>query len=162
MLDLCKKIFEIARIRDFTIRTHPVCKLTSKQIDLLSGFNFDDCSNWSLGEIDFNNTVSISISSSSAIETAAYGCGVIWLPFLDQRSVIFGEILSKIGYVCLNRFDFEEYIKELNNPNKVKHLIYSTSYQYNKYFAASDDEEFTFEQVISNINKSRGIDFKNN
>ncbi|MCZ4319932.1 hypothetical protein O4H26_13135 [Aequorivita viscosa] len=101
-------------------REHPNLKITIKQLGLLKGV----CSNlvcitselWQ--NVKFTNVLAITSNSTSGIDALSRGASLLWLPFLTEQSLQFGEMMENLGFTVTNESDFNKFIiSYLNSSN---------------------------------------------
>jgi hypothetical protein len=129
------------------IRTHPLCQLTAYQYKKLTKFEIVDISNIAMNCITFDNCVAISINSTAAVEACSYGCGILWLPYLNKRAVIFEPVMAILGLVLDDTKDFKESISSLVSIEKRKDLINACTDSFKKNFSGNDSLKTLFKKL---------------
>lgn len=134
-------------VKILAIRTHPLCKLTESQMEKLSGFEIDDISSVPMNTINFDNTVAVSINSTAAVEACSYGCGIFWMPYLNERSVIFAPIMNILGYVAGNSAEGNTFLQNhLDDARRVE-FVNACTESYNENFKGTDNAALLFKKL---------------
>ena len=138
---LVELLIQLKNKREIIIRQHPIQKLTNKQLSLLSQ-NFtiaEDITAQDYNNYEFKQVIAITINSTAVLEASQHGCGVIWLPFLNSRSIIFYEVMQSIGKVLESLEDLELFISQ---PKvNMQRFIEACTSSYITHFASKDQTE---------------------
>lgn len=145
MIDELLRIF--IKTKKIVIRTHPLCKLTNNQYKKLNPFEILDISNFAMNSITFNNCIAISINSTAAVEACSYGCGIIWIPYLNERSVIFEPIMSILGSSSNDTQSLKDNISELKSKDKKREFITICLNSYKLNFSGNDSLDVLFKEL---------------
>jgi hypothetical protein len=101
--------------------------------------NFVDCSAIQMMHIEFRSTIAIAINSTAAVEACSYGAGVIWLPYLNYRSVIFYPVMKILGAFFNNDDEFSNFTIRIQNRTERNLFIDECKNSYSSYFVGKDD-----------------------
>jgi hypothetical protein len=131
------------------IRQHPLRKLKKEQLEQLSNkFKvIKDITSQGYDLFHFNQVMAITINSTAVLEAAKHGCGVIWLPYLNSRALIFFEVMQKIGKAFRNTDELKQFlnISDTTSSEFIKACLGS----YADFFESKDQ----IKQFLNNLNK---------
>lgn len=129
--------------KDVVLRQHPLKPLTTSQLTQLKNkFNIiKDITSKDYANFEFINTLAITVNSTAIIEAVSHGCGAVWLPYLNSRSLLFFEIMTQLG-VIIERIDDLESLLQLSN-NEIDEIIVDCQKTYIRKFS-SKDQTFEF------------------
>lgn len=129
------------------IREHPLMPLTSEQklnlndkFDVIKNITSLDYTNYK-----FINVIALTVNSTAIIEAVKNGCGAIWMPYLNNRSLLFYEIMMKMGVVMKSYDDLNNFLTQKDSIRI--ELIKKCQESYLHFFDA-DDETFEFLQQM--------------
>jgi hypothetical protein len=123
------------------IRQHPLKKLTEKQNNQLkTKFEIThDITSQPYTRYELINVVAITINSTAVLEAAQHGCGIIWLPYLNSRSIIFYEIMQKIGKWFENTSELDFFLN--SSKGELLNFIGSCQIEYEELFESKDETD---------------------
>lgn len=141
------ELLKLKTTKDIVIRQHPLKTLNNKQLELLHNkFTIiGDITAQSYSNYEFKNTMALTINSTAILEAVSHGCGAIWLPYLNSRSLLFYEIMTSLGVIAESVEDLETVLAKDNNG--VELLIENCQAQYIKKFRAKDETSEFLEQM---------------
>ena len=124
----------------WAIRAHPLCSLTSKQLDRINSLfpNYIDISESKLYEIDLTNVVTFSINSTAAVECSSYGSAIVWLPFLNYKSILLLDVMDSIGEIINSFEELTTFMNSLKSKHYRFNLINNSLKAYDEYFLCED------------------------
>jgi hypothetical protein len=137
----------LKKSKDIIIRQHPLKPLTASQFEKLnSKFNIiSDITSKDYGNFEFINILAITVNSTSIIEAVSHGCGAIWMPYLNARSLLFFEIMNQLGVMVENVQDLENLLNSSDNELQV--AIANCQKVYKNKFKAIDQTSEFLEQM---------------
>ncbi|PKG43433.1 hypothetical protein [Psychroflexus sp. MES1-P1E] len=129
------------------IRQHPLKKLTEKQNKQLTAkFKItQDITSQPYSKYEFTNVLAITINSTAVLEAAQHGCGVIWLPHLNSRSIIFYEIMQKIGKCFESASELDDFLN--SSSDVLLNFIESCQIDYKELFESEDETDQLIEAL---------------
>lgn len=135
-----KKLLKLKLI----IRQHPARKVTdSQKLKLLSiDKNYSNCTDLRLNEIIFEKCLAVTINSTVGIEAVQRGCGLVWLPFLNDRALIFKSVMETLGFEAKSQIDFKQFIEKIAEPDLYEKFILKCENSFQIYFEHKDETEF--------------------
>ena len=130
-------------------RVHPNKKLTKNQVIQLNTIlpNSIDISKTPMNNIQFDSIVVISINSTAAVEAASYGAGILWIPYLNFKSVIFEPVMTILGSIATNSQLLNKEINYLKSLDNKKELVTSCKKAYETFFK-SKEKTLNFDEII--------------
>lgn len=133
------------------IRQHPLKKLTERQHNQLkTKFEItQDITSQPYSKYEFTNVLAITINSTAVLEAAQHGCGVIWLPYLNSRSIIFYEMMQKIGKWFDSAYELDHFLN--SSTDGLFKCIESSQIQYKELFESKDETD----QLMKSLNLKR-------
>jgi UDP-N-acetylglucosamine 2-epimerase len=149
--NLNKKLVEdlvlLKKSKNIIIRQHPLKPLTASQFEKLSSnFNIiSDITSKDYGNFEFINILAITINSTSIIEAVSHGCGAIWMPYLNARSLLFFEIMNQLGVMVENVQDLENLLN--SSDTELQAVIANCQKVYKNKFKAIDQTSEFLEQM---------------
>lgn len=144
---LIEDLLKLKGREDIIIRQHPLKPLTGSQLEALnSKFNIiSDITSKDYGDFEFLNIMAITVNSTAIIEAVSHGCGAIWMPYLNARSLLFFEIMNQLGVMMENIQDLENLLKQ--SDNELKEVIFECQKVYKNKFKAKDRTSEFLEQM---------------
>lgn len=124
----------------FYLKNHPLLEFTKKEKYLIESVFHDqaiDLSKEYLHELDLTEVVAFTTYSTSGVEAVAQGAGLVWLPFLTERSIQFAEVFDKVGKVVYDQNNFLQTMNQLQNKDYFFSLIKESQAEYTKEFQIS-------------------------
>lgn len=124
---------------DIILRQHPLKSLNKSQYKLLSDkFNIImDITSKDYSNFEFINVIALTINSTAILEAVSHGCGAIWMPYLNSRSLLFFEIMNTLGIVVNDIQKLELLINQKIDERKA--LITSSQKDYQDKFKTGDE-----------------------
>lgn len=134
-----KELVQLNDSKDIIIRQHPLMPLTVLQLEELSSkFNIiTDITSKDYSNFEFVNVLAITVNSTAIIEAVSYGCGAIWMPYLNSRSLVFFEIMNELGVMMESIHDLENLLS--SNDSRLKEIITDCQEVYINKFKAKDE-----------------------
>lgn len=125
----------------WAIRMHPLQPLTTTQEKRLKSVlpEYQDTSNAKMNAIGFHNVIALSINSTAAVEACSYGTGVLWLPFLNFRAIVFDEVMSILGEKVHSTEDLKKTLERFQLDTQRQQLIEACQEAYQKHFVGKDN-----------------------
>lgn len=136
---LVDELVKLTTKSSLVIRQHPLKKLTAKQNkQLKTKFEVtQDITSQPYTKYEFINVVAITINSTAVLEAAQHDCGIIWLPYLNSRSIIFYEIMQKIGKWFENASELDFFLN--SSTGEFLNFIESCQIEYKELFESEDE-----------------------
>lgn len=124
----------------WAIRMHPLQPLTAIQEKRLGAIlpEYLDTSSVKMNAVKFQNVIALSINSTAAVEASSYGTGVLWLPFLNFRSIVFDEVMSILGEKVNSKIELKISLEVFQLDVHRKQLIEKSQEAYQKHFVGKD------------------------
>jgi len=144
---LIEELVLLKKSKEIIIRQHPQNPLTAPQFEKLN-VNFDiisDITSKDYGTFEFINILAITVNSTAIIEAISHGCGAIWMPYLNSRSLLFFEIMNQLGIIVENVQDLENLLNSSDNELQV--AIANCQKVYKNKFKAKDQTSDFLEQM---------------
>jgi hypothetical protein len=144
---LVEELILLKKTKDIIIRQHPLKPLTASQFEKLN-VNFDiisDITSKDYGNFEFIDILAITVNSTSIIEAVSYGCGAVWMPYLNARSLLFFEIMNQLGIMVENVQDLENLLN--SSDNELQMVIADCQKVYKNKFKAEDQTSMFLEQM---------------
>jgi hypothetical protein len=135
-------------------RTHPNSQLSKKhqiKLNTLFGERLIDITAYSWRSLIFENIISFNGVSTAGIESVSAGAGLIWLPFLSNFSLTFGDVMSKIGIIAESESKLKSLILDLQNEDHRRIFIKECQENYLLHF--KDNHSLSIEEVADCIIK---------
>lgn len=154
LLKLWCKTAAAACSLQFAIRTHPICPLSEDQLVLLSQYDYEDISAVPMQDISFHGCVAISIHSTSAIQAAGLGCGVIWAPFITEEAMLVAPAILKLGAVSQDEDDFVRAIESLMGEAERQERVDADIASYNRLMRGEDQSQAAISAIAGFSGKS--------
>jgi hypothetical protein len=138
---LVDELMELNTRLPLIIRQHPLKKLTKKQNNQLkTKFEIaQDITSQPYSKYQFTNVLAITINSTAVLEAAQQGCGVIWLPYLNSRSLIFYEVMQKIGKWFESASELDYFLN--SSKNEFDEFIKSCQIEYEEFFESENQTD---------------------
>ena len=138
---LIEELYKLKNWKYIIIRQHPLMSLTEKQTNLLyQKFNIlADITSKDYSSFSFKNVMALTINSTAIIEAVSHGCGAIWMPYLNSRSLLFYDVMAKLGIVLDNVDELNKFLQE-DKTEKLK-FIDQCQKAYIEFFEAEDETE---------------------
>jgi hypothetical protein len=144
---LIEELLKLKSSEDIIIRQHPLKPLTVSQFEALNGkFNrITDITFKDYNNFEFINVMAITVNSTAIIEAVSHGCGAIWMPYLNARSLLFFEIMNKLGIMVESIQDLENLLNR--SDNVLQEVIANCQKVYKNKFKAKDQTAEFLEQM---------------
>lgn len=136
---LIEEFIQLNTSKRIIIRQHPLKSLTKVQYELLRD-KFEiisDITSKNYSNLEFINTLAITINSTAIIEAVSHGCGAIWMPYLNSRSLLFFEIMKEMGVIVNNIKDLQTLLNQCEGD--LNKLILACQKMYEIKFKAKDE-----------------------
>lgn len=141
------ELLKLKTTKDIVIRQHPLKTLNNKQLELLRNkFTIiGDITAKNYSNYEFINTVALTINSTAILEAVSHGCGAIWLPYLNSRSLLFYEVMNSLGVIVDNVEELEMAINK--DEEEINVFIQNCLKQYENTFRAQDQTPEFLKQI---------------
>lgn len=121
---------------------------------LLSQYDYEDISAVPMQDISFHGCVAISIHSTSAIQAAGLGCGVIWAPFITEEAMLVAPAILKLGAVSQDEDDFVRAIESLMGEAERQERVDADIASYNRLMRGEDQSQAAISAIAGFSGKS--------
>jgi hypothetical protein len=144
---LIEELVLLKKSKDIIIRQHPLKPLTASQFEKLNGkFNIiSDITSRDYDNFEFINIMALTVNSTAIIEAVSHGCGAIWMPYLNARSLLFFEVMNQLGVMVENIHDLDNILN--SSDNELQELIVACQNVYISKFKATDQTSEFLEQM---------------
>jgi hypothetical protein len=89
--------------------------------------------------------MALTVNSTAIIEAVSHGCGAIWMPYLNARSLLFFEVMNQLGVMVENIHDLDNILN--SSDNELQELIVACQNVYISKFKATDQTSEFLEQM---------------
>lgn len=136
---------------EWAIRLHPIQPLTKNQKTRLENVltNCTDTSHLKMNDIEFRDVIVISINSTAAVEACSYGAGVIWLPFLNFKAILFDEVMKLLGRKLESSAEFKSQLQLYLQASNRQKLINECKEAYTEHFIGETNLDLFLEKLNS-------------
>lgn len=129
------------------IRNHPNKRKRNEvgqtQLKMLhaTGLPVEDISDVPMTSLRCEQSAALVVNSTSGVEVASTGAGVVWLPFISEHSLQFHDAMQTLGKVCYKDSDFITFANDhLNDLDLRAAFVGICHTAYKNYFINKDDQ----------------------
>lgn len=69
--------------------------------------------------IERRKTVAVTVFSTSGVDVAAHGSGLIWLPWITDQSITMCDIMDMVGEMTRNRAELARLLQEFRDDTRL-------------------------------------------